>query len=162
MAFCTRLQHHLFCNVVKSTVKGIYQQYLSVQTGVNLLSAYWHPAKSTAPAPHNHANAAPEVQEAVGSNVDFVHPYHRPAMWPCTSHFTFSCLGSLLRINGIEFNSVTYTPITELLNKFVITYFSEPHSTPQDKEIMKDFLFILPNHFDETRIRKINGNLFPI
>lgn len=43
-----------------------------------------------------------------------------------------------------------------------MSHFSELHPTPQDKEIMKDFLFILPNHSDETKIRKINGNLFPI
>lgn len=141
MAFCTRLQHHLFCNVVKSTVKGIYWKYMSAHTGINLLSAYRCPTKSTAPAPHNHTKAAQKVQEAVGSNIDFVHPYHWPAMWPCTSHFTFSCLSSLPRINNINFNSLTYTPITKVLNKSVITCFSELHSTPQDKEITKDFFY---------------------
>lgn len=42
-------------------------------------------AKSTAPAAQDNGKAAQTVQEAVGSNRDFVHPYHSP----CAYYKTF-------------------------------------------------------------------------
>lgn len=72
------------CNLLKSTVKGIYWKYLSTHRGISLLCVSQCTAKSTAPAPHDDGKAAQTIQEAVGPNRDFVHSCH----WPCAYHET--------------------------------------------------------------------------
>lgn len=71
------------CNLLKSIVKGMYWKYLSAHTGI--LSASQYTAKCTAPRPHDNGKAAQTIQESMGSNRDFIQPYH----WPCAYHETF-------------------------------------------------------------------------
>lgn len=77
------------CNLVKSTVKGIYWKYLSTHTGINLLRVSHCAAKSTAPAPHDNGKAAQTIQEAVGSEILFTPITDLVlTMRHFTSHFT--------------------------------------------------------------------------
>lgn len=80
---------------------------------------------------------------------------------PAQDVFTFSCISSLLRINDIDIQLVDLCTHYKSSEQICYLFFWTAFYT-SGQSIMKDFLFLLPNCFDEIKIRKINGNLFPI
>lgn len=130
-----------YCSTISSAMylSLLLLEIICQGTQASTLSEHWCQSSPQLPGPAITPKQQRTFRKQQGQTYGFFHPITDLPHDPAQDILPFHAWALYQGLMILAFNSVTYALITKVLNKYVITCFSELHSTPQDRALWNTF-----------------------